>query len=132
MVLAILGLVLALAVPSLSRAMPGLELRTDARNVAGALREARALSIGRNHEVTLVIDLEQRALRVGERSSVSLNPQLAISLRTAASEVAGTNSGGITFFPDGTSTGGRITLSLGERQQHVVVDWLTGAVSIVE
>ncbi len=132
MVLAILGLALALAAPGLSRALPGLELRTDARDVAGALREARALAIGRNYAVTLIIDLEQRALRLGDRPPIRLNPRLGVSLLTATSETTGTGSSGISFFPDGTSTGGRVTLALGERRRHVVVDWLTGAVSIVE
>lgn len=131
-VLGVIGLVLALAVPSFSRVLPALELRTDARNVAGALREARALAIGRNRETTLTIDVEQRSLRLGDEAPIRLSPHLGMSLLTASSETAETGSGGISFFPDGTSTGGRVTLRLGERQRHVVVDWLTGAVSIVE
>lgn len=130
--LAVLGLTLALALPNLSRALPGLELRTDTRDVAGALREARAIAIGRNQEVTLTIDVEKRALRIGGEPLIRLNPQIGISLVTAASEIAGAGAGAIRFFPDGTSTGGRVTLARGERQQHVVVDWLTGAVSVVE
>ena len=131
-VLGVLGLVLALAVPSFSRALPALELRTDARNVASALREARALAIGRNQETTLTIDAEQRSLRLGDGAPIRLSPHLGMSLLTAGSETAETGTGGISFFPDGTSTGGRITLVLGERQRHVVVDWLAGTVSIVE
>jgi len=130
-VLGILGLVLALAVPSLGRSLPGLQLQTDARTVAGALREARMLAIGGNRETRLVVDVEQRTLQLGE-GVVRLNPQLGISLLTAASEAPAAETGGISFFPDGTSTGGRVTLSLGERQRHVVVDWLTGKVSVVE
>jgi general secretion pathway protein H len=131
-VLAVLGLVLALAVPSLGRALPGLELRTDAHTVAGALREARALAIASNREVTLVIDVQQRTLHLGDGADIKLDPQLGISLRTASSEATAESTGGISFFPDGTSTGGRVTLALGERQRHVVVDWLTGTVSVIE
>lgn len=131
-VLAIVGLALALAVPSLGRTLPGLELRSEARTVAGAFREARAVAIGQNREATVVIDVEQRTLRLGSRALLRLNPRLGISVRSAASEAPAPGTGGISFFPDGTSTGGRVTLSLGERQRHVLVDWLTGAVSIVE
>jgi general secretion pathway protein H len=131
-VLAVLGLVLALAVPTLGRALPGLELRTDARAVAGALREARALAIARNREVTLIIDVQQRTLHLGDGAGIKLDPRLGISLRTASSEARAVGTGGISFFPDGTSTGGRVTLALGERQRHVVVDWLTGTVSLIE
>ena len=131
-VLAILGLAVALAVPSLGRALPGLELRREVRTVADALREARVLAIAANRETTLVIDVQQGTLQLGGGTAIRLDPQLGLSLRTASSETSGTGVGGISFFPDGTSTGGRVTLSLGERQRHVVVDWLTGKVAVVE
>ena len=131
-VIALLGLALALAVPNLSRALPGLELRSDARIVAGALQEARAAAIGQNRQTTLVLDVGQRTLRLGDRALVRLSPRLGISIRSASSEASAAGTGGISFFPDGTSTGGRITLVLGERQRHVVVDWLTGTISIID
>lgn len=131
-VLGVLGLVIALAVPSLGRTLPGLQLQTEARTVASALREARVLAIAGNRETSLRIDVQQRMLQLGGGAVVRLNPKLGISLRTASSETPAAEIGGISFFPDGTSTGGRVTLSLGERQRHVVVDWLTGKVSVVE
>lgn len=131
-VLAILGFALALAAPSLVRTLPGLELQTSARAVAGALREARTLAIAGNREVTLVIDVRQRTLQVGQSNAIQLDPRFGLSLRTATTELHGRDSGAIRFFPDGTSTGGSVILALGERQRHVVVDWLTGAVSVTE
>lgn len=130
-VLAILGLTMVLAMPTLGRLLPGLELRTEARDVASALREARASAIGRNEEVTIVLDRERGLLQVAGKPVVQLSPKIGVSaLETSHSSRAGDNE--IRFFPDGTSTGGRLTLALGERQEHVVVDWLTGAVSITE
>ena len=130
-VLAILGLTMVLAMPTLGRLLPGLELRTEARDVASALREARASAIGRNEEVTIVLDRERGLLQVAGKPIVQLSPKIGVSaLETSHSSRAGDNE--IRFFPDGTSTGGRLTLALGERQEHVVVDWLTGAVSITE
>jgi general secretion pathway protein H len=131
-VLAILGFALALAAPSLIRALPGLELQTSARAIAGALREARTLAIAGNREVTLVVDVRRRTLQVGQGNAIQLDPRFGLSLRTATTELHGRESGGIRFFPDGTSTGGSLILALGERQRHVVVDWLTGAVSVTK
>jgi general secretion pathway protein H len=130
-VLAILGLALVLAMPTLGRVLPGLELRTEARDVASALREARARAISRNEEVTIIVNRERGTLQLGGKPVVQLSPTIGIpALETSHSSRAGDNE--IRFFPDGTSTGGRLTLALGERQEHVVVDWLTGAVSITE
>src|SRR5262245_33709295 len=64
-VLAILGFATALAVPVISHAMPGLELNTTARSVAGALREARGLAIGSNQEVVVTLDLNNHLLKTG-------------------------------------------------------------------
>jgi general secretion pathway protein H len=61
---------------------------------------------------------------------VPLDPALDISLLTTKSEVIDENTGGIRFFPDGSSTGGRIALRrLGDRAT-VNVRWSTGAVTL--
>ena len=129
-VLTILGLALLLAAPALERNLPGLQLRTGTRDVASALREARAHAIGRNEEVTMVIDRQGGILQADGKQIIQLNRDIAIRMETSPSSGVGNNE--IHFFPDGTSTGGQLTLVLGERQKHVLVDWLTGAVSIAE
>jgi general secretion pathway protein H len=57
---------------------------------------------------------------------------MAISLVTARSELDTDRVGKIRFFPDGTSTGGRITLARGERKYGVDINWLTGQVVILD
>jgi general secretion pathway protein H len=131
-VFAIMGLILTLAMSGVARTMPGVTLRNDANLVADALRAARAAAVGDNREVTLVLDVEQHTVTFDGRRPVRLDPDLRMALTTGTSEIADAQTGGIGFFPDGTSTGGRVSLTLGERQQHVLVDWLTGTVSIVE
>ena len=53
-------------------------------------------------------------------------------LYTAQSEIVDDKHGAIRFYPDGSSTGGRVTLASGERKFLVDVDWLTGRVTIKE
>jgi general secretion pathway protein H len=131
-VLAILGIVVALGAPALHRMVPGVELKTSAQNVATALREARGLAIASNAEVSLVVDLGDRALRIGDGPPVRLASSLGITLLTATRELIDAGTGQIRFYPDGTSTGGRITLTRGNRRYHVGVDWLTGRVTLGE
>jgi general secretion pathway protein H len=38
----------------------------------------------------------------------------------------------IAFFADGSSSGGSITLSRGERAYSIIVDWITGSVTLKE
>src|SRR5882724_2742021 len=65
-VLAILSLMAVLATPLLNRVSPGLELKSTAHNIAAAMREARTLAIRDNGEVAVLIDLNNRLVRVGE------------------------------------------------------------------
>ena len=131
-VLAILGLVVALGTPAFQRVLPGLQLKSSAETVAAAMREARGLAIGTNTETVLVIDVDGHSLRLGDGPPVRLSPGLALTLWTARREVIGSGSGRIRFYPDGTSTGGRVTLGLDHRVYHVAVDWLTGRVVLGE
>jgi general secretion pathway protein H len=50
----------------------------------------------------------------------------------AANTIGDEGAGTVTFFPDGTSTGGTITLSQGTHRYYVAVDWLTGQVDVGE
>jgi general secretion pathway protein H len=131
-VLTILGLALVLAMPTLGRLLPGLEMRAEARDVANVLREARARAIGRNEEVTVVIDLERGILEVGGKTALQLSQRISVPISTGDSTSLALARTEIRFFPDGTSTGGHLTLAQGERENHVAVDWLTGAVSLTE
>jgi general secretion pathway protein H len=55
-----------------------------------------------------------------------------LSLVAGRSELIGRSAGQIRFFPDGTSTGGRVTLTGSGSRYNVVVDWLTGLAAITE
>lgn len=113
------------------RRSPELEIKAAAAEVAATLREARGLAIRNNREMPVLFDLDNHLLQIeaqGENRAIA--PNLGISLYTATSELAGTGVGGIRFFPDGTSTGGRVRLFNGERKYDVFVDWLTGRIDI--
>jgi general secretion pathway protein H len=130
-VLLILGLVISLAPAAFQRAVPGLEIKAAARAMAAAFREGRSMAIRDNREIPVIIDVNARTVRVGvEQSAVRLSPRLGLSLFTGRSELIGEGAGQIRFFPDGTSTGGRVTLTTSGSKYNVVVDWLTGVVAI--
>lgn len=129
-VLVILGLTVALAVPVFSRAMPGVEAKAAARDVAAMLRAARSLAIAENREITVAVDLDRRTVELAGAQSRTVPAGIGIGLYTAAEELIDRGAGRIRFYPDGTSTGGRVRLSAGERKYDVLVDWISGNVRI--
>ena len=111
--------------------MPGLRSEATLRDVTALFREARGLAIVDNREVRVMVDLDVGTVWIDRRGrSVELRRETGISLYTAASELVTNGRGAIRFFPDGTSTGGRVTLTDGKGEHHVVVDWLTGRISV--
>jgi len=130
-VLGILALLALLAGPVVSRALPGATLKTAASNVADALRRVRSDAIVSNAERQLLIDVEGRIVVIGrEPERLSLPAELQLRVVVGDTEVAGRTSGGIRFFPDGSSTGGRISIAVDDTAYDVRVDWLTGRISL--
>ena len=131
LVLVIAALAAAVTPPLLSAALPGLQLKSTAREVAAALRYARDHAAAQQTEAVVLLDLEEHQYTVtGRRKIFSIPDGLEVELDTVVSELTGDRAGGIRFYPDGSSTGGRVTLSRGERSYKVDVDWLTGQVQI--
>ena len=130
-VLAIIGLVLA-SVPMLAgTGRPGPESRAAALELASALRQTRGEAIANYRSVVFVLDLENRIYRVGaDGPQRPLPDDMQLSLYTARTELVDEGAGGIRFFPDGSATGGRVTLAGGGRSYTVSVDWLTGFVAV--
>ena len=109
------------------------ELKAAARTVASGLRQAQTLAMATRRDTALTIDLDSREFTVGGDDTVRQLPKdLDLKLYTAQSEVTSEKRGAIRFYPDGSSTGGRVTLAAGERKYLVDVDWLTGRVSIAD
>ena len=128
LVIGALAYAVVLAVPMRTG---GAELKAGARAVAAALRQAQATAMSTRRDTLVTIDLEERAFLVtGEANPRPLPKALDLKLYTAQSEVTSERRGSIRFYPDGSSTGGRVTVAMGERKYLVDVDWLTGRVSI--
>ena len=130
-VIAIIGLVLAVIPGFLIRDQPALELERAARQVGDGLRQTRSDAMVSNRERVFAIDVEARTFRPGQGHPLQqLEPGLEVGLLTARGELMNAQQGRIRFFPDGSSTGGRITLQQGGLGAAVAVDWLTGMVTI--
>ena len=132
-VMVLLALIVAVVPRMFSAGVSGAELKAATREVAAGLRQARSDAITYNREVGFTIDVESRSYKInGNGPLQNLVSEIEITLYTAESEAVSETTGTIRFFPDGGSTGGGITLAHGARKYHVMVDWLTGHVSIPE
>jgi general secretion pathway protein H len=126
-VLAILALVASIGFPYLTRS-PSDRVRLDAtaRQLAAALRVSRAAAVLRNGEIALLVDAQSHSFESAAVPHRSFDSDIAIALKIAEPERVTPSRGGIRFFPDGSTTGGDVTLTLGGLQAKICVNWLTG------
>jgi general secretion pathway protein H len=119
-VLAIIGLALAIAVPLLARSVGGATLNAAASEIRAAANEARSTAIAEDRTVVLRGD-------PGGGYWVDRN-HFTLPLMNGAQplRVATLGGGQISFFPSGGSSGGRIVVSSGGGERQIAVDALTG------
>jgi general secretion pathway protein H len=122
-----------LAGPMVSSGVSGTELKASARQLAAGLRKARSDAVAHRHDVVVMVDVEGHQFQISSEQRIYHLPKtVAVKLFTAQSELVNGTTGAIRFFPDGGSTGGRITLSAHERNYGVDINWLTGQVAIID
>jgi general secretion pathway protein H len=132
-VLAIAALLFVLVAPSGARQRDRAELARSARAIAAGLQATRSRAIIDNRPSVFGIDVDSRRFTgAGENVVGELPRGASFILTTTADEAASASLAGIRFFPDGSSTGGGIVLTRGSDRSDILVDWLTGAVSIHE
>jgi len=132
LVLVVAAIAAAVAAPNLQPAITNAQLRAATQDVASALRHTRgqALSLGR--EASFVLNVNRHSYRVaGRKKPYSLPDSVKLELFTADFLMA-EGQGSIIFYPDGSASGGRVTLKGAGKTRLVDVNWLTGAVVIRE
>ena len=131
-VLVIAAALVALVPPAINRVLPGVKLKGASQEMASAIRFLRGWSVSQGQQGVFLLDLEKKHYTITPREKVYEIPQGAeLKMVAASDEAEGEQQGGIRFFPDGSSSGGRITLSGGGKSHQIDVDWLTGRVSLV-
>jgi len=132
-VIIIMSLVLGLVGFSMSRSLSGAKARTVGRDLMAALRYTRLQAVVTRKEQRLLVNVDDGFYVIPvKRKRVVFPEGIHVDLLTARSELTTDHEGAIRFFPDGSSTGGRVTLHLKQRAWVVAVGWLTGTVTLRE
>ena len=131
-VIVLIAIVLTVSSLSLSKSLASAKVRAASKDLVAALRYTRGQAIVSGEERKLELDVDKRSYQAPKRNVQELPKGLTLKLLTAASERTGSSTGAIRFFPDGSSTGGRVRLISGDHASDVEVAWLTGEVRLRE
>ena len=106
-------------------------LKNSARHVAASLRYARNYAVAKGVDTHMQIDLTRRTYRyTGNNDSFQFRSGVDLEVFSAnfLNQTPGIVE--IHFAPDGSSSGGRVSLTSKNKTYIVHVDWLTGRVGI--
>ena len=116
---------------SLSSGDGSAAIKVAARDMVSALRYTRGQALMLHQQATMTIDLSENTYTVSDRSKNYLIPKaITLTVVTAQSELNGDGLANIRFFPDGSSTGGRITLEQAKVAKEININWLTGQIKL--
>jgi len=108
-------------------------IKAASRDMASALRYTRGQALMLHQEAYITIDMSDNSYMVSDRPRNYLIPKaIALTVVTAQNEIHGNGIANIRFFPDGSSSGGRITLEQGKVANEININWLTGQIKIDE
>jgi general secretion pathway protein H len=131
-VLAIVGLCIAIAAPAVRNVSSGGSVASSAKELAALLRAARAEAILSGSATSVTIDLVgKRAAASWDSDVVAIPPAAVVTVRSAREESANAALPGFRFFADGSGTGGSVRLQSDRVSQLIAIDWLTGRVDRV-
>lgn len=130
LVMAIIAFAGLLAASAMTGGFDGIRLRSASSDIAAQLRFTRAQAIATGRRQDFSIDPHAHTWAAPKERHGKLPKQLGIDFYGAREVQPSANEGGIAFFPDGASTGGRIRLSAKKAVRDIEVAWLTGQVTV--
>jgi len=124
-VLGIMGLAYALAVPVYSRLLPSVTLNATTEEVISDLRRSRLKAVLTGKPVAFILK---------EDGEGYILPDLEIDKTTKGIDLSFKESSRhkVIFTPDGKNDGFMLILSAGERERKIISDWITGRISMGE
>lgn len=131
-VILLIGIAAAAVSIPVTQGLASARVSAASGELAASLRWTRAQSIVHGESLALEVDTSASTYHAPGKPVVRLPKGMRVSITSAHEDQANATTGRIRFFPDGSSTGGRVTLKRGDREWHVNVAWLTGAVSVVD
>jgi len=137
--LIIAALLVSLVPGALSAAIPGQRLKAAVGDFASALESARRRAIYQGRPIDVLVDAATASYVIGESTTVlpdgaRLRPRRAFVSPGAEGHLplTGTEAVVLRFYPDSSTTGGVVSVSQGNREFVVTVNWLTGDVDVNE
>ncbi|TCV91004.1 type II secretion system protein H (GspH), partial [Luteibacter rhizovicinus] len=112
-VILLIGIAAAAVSIPVTQGLVSARVNAASGEMAAALRWTRAQAIVRGESLALEVDTAGATYRAPGKPAVQLPKGMTVALTSAQEDRVNATTGRIRFFPDGSSTGGRVTLGRG-------------------
>lgn len=129
-VLVIIAMATTFAAMALGGGLDSMRLRSSSKEIAAQLRYTRTQAIATGVPQRFSIDPRDHRWQGAGNRQGKIPSSLGVEFIGAREVQPRAGEGGILFFPDGASTGGRIQLSVKRAALRIDVAWLTGEVTL--
>ena len=129
LVIVLIAAITSLTVGLFGVGRSGRQLREGVHTLATELRYTRARALTTGTPQRFEMDLDRRTWTAAGDHHGTLPASLKITFNSVREEQTSARNAAIRFFPDGSATGGRISLRTQGIGWRVDVRWLTGEVS---
>jgi len=135
-VLAMIALLVALARPMYSAAVPGARVRGEILDLAMSLRQSRNRAISSGKIIAVEFDTEQARYAIGPDIVVLSGNTRLFALQRGINPIQAISTDvpivRLEFHPDGSSTGASVELRNASASWQLDVDWLTGRIRVTQ
>ena len=135
-----IGVILTLAIFTISMRFQLVDWRVESRDLAASLRKSRNTAIASGVQVDVTINNDPPQYYTDQKEAHELPSAIVVVARDSMdlqygyaplqAEQITNNNFRVRFYPDGSSSGALITLRHEMKAYTVTVDWLLGAVSM--
>ena len=133
LVMTLAALIMTVVPASMNGLLPHLERQAEVKALVMYLRGARGTAIRERREVTVLLDPERRQYRLtGSGNATQLPDGVLLEYSSAFDSAGARPPHNISFFADGSSTGGTIWFGTADTQYEIHIDWLSGRVGYRE
>lgn len=134
-VLVVMGLLAVIAgfvSSSMYDSLKKAKINAVSKDLMSALRYTRGQAVIKHEQQVITFNVEDKTYKAPKKKSIQIPDEIDINIFTASSDIVNDKIGSIRFFSDGSSTGGWVKLTYGEKIWKINVNWLTGEIRMEE
>lgn len=128
--LVIMAIASGVVMPYFAKSMESIRQKNCVREVATILRKSAADALAEHRKIDVLFENEGHTVKVNDKKVKIGWPASSEIMESGAHRVGSGQSVQLTFYPDGTSSGGAFDIVSEKRGYRIEINWITSHVAV--